>query len=427
MPSEQLPFDEGQARDLVEALHEITGLGCTLFLPEGDADARIAASFGACDKMCYRSKRGSETFWGPICRATHCVAARLSDSFGGRYFYLCREDRIFAVAPIVSVEGLAAAVCIGPVHIFEEDENELHGEGFESFPVRTPQYVHHVSTILSMAAVSVSDASQSVLRLTRREELLQQADINRFIRLGRDGSTKRYPLEVEHELSDAIARGDFASASSALNALIGLFMSSPLIGKGFTLHSRAYELVSVITRSGMEAGALDSQMFTLSERYMTAIAQAAGNVRISKLLLDLLDEVVEKVVRLERADYDDASYRTVEYIRSNYGKRITLSEVANVMGFSPTYFSKNFKKRFGCTFSTYLNQVRIRASKSLLLTTDESIAAIAEKVGFDDPGYFARVFKKLSGVTPGYYRSHRGRIVRDRERLSENARKKSQD
>ena len=51
-------------------------------------------------------------------------------------------------------------------------------------------------------------------------------------------------------------------------------------------------------------------------------------------------------------------------------------------------------------------------------TSPSSIAAIAEAVGFDDASYFTRVFKKMTGVTPGYYRSHRGRVVRERERLA---------
>lgn len=412
------PFDERQAIELVQALHKVSGLGCTVYMLRGSSGVEVTYSEGACRSMCHRARDSETEFWCGSCQATHNLAATLSNSFGGRYFYLCNEDRIFVAAPIVSTEGLVAAVNLGPVHIFDIEENVRHRGALRPFPVRAPAYVHYLSVLLSMAVVSVSEASQSALLISQQAEGTQQADIHRYIAMARERRDAEYPIELEHNLIASIRRGDFTAARDELNAIIGFLLSSPLIGRGYTLHRRAYELCAVITRSGIEAGLESSVMFVTSERYTAKIAQAVGNARISKLLLDLLSEVVSMTSELGSDSYDDASFRAIEYIRTHYASKITLEEVARVVGFSPSYFSKNFKRRFGCTFSTYLNQVRVRAGKSLLLTTTSSIAAIAEAVGFDDASYFTRVFKKMTGVTPGYYRSHRGRVVRERERLA---------
>ena len=411
-------FDQRQAIELVQALHKVSGLGCAVYTLRGANEVEVMYSEGACRSMCHRARDSETEFWCSSCQATHHLAAMLSNSFGGRYFYLCNEDRIFVAAPIVSTEGLVAAVNIGPVHIFDIDENVRHRGALRPFPVRAPAYVHYLSTLLSMAVVSVSEASQGMLLISQRVESIQQADIHRYIGLARDGHNTEYPIELERNLVKSIQRGDSVAARDELNAILGFLLSSSLIGRGYTLHQRAYELCAIISHAGIEAGVESSAMFAVSERFTSQIAQAAGNARISKLLLDLLMEVVSKTSEIGSGDYDDASFRAVEFIRTHYASKITLEEVARVVGFSPTYFSKNFKRRFGCTFSTYLNQVRVRAGKSLLLTTTSSIATIAEMVGFDDASYFTRVFKKMTGVTPGYYRSHRGRIVRERERLS---------
>ena len=60
---------------------------------------------------------------------------------------------------------------------------------------------------------------------------------------------------------------------------------------------------------------------------------------------------------------------------------------------------------------TYVNEVRIQAAKSELISTDKDIAEIADSVGFDSVSYFIRVFKRETSMTPGNYRSRRGRLL----------------
>ena len=66
------------------------------------------------------------------------------------------------------------------------------------------------------------------------------------------------------------------------------------------------------------------------------------------------------------------------------------------------------KSELGCTFTEYVNRLRIERSCRLLRTTRLSVAEISLAVGFEDQSYFTRIFKKQLGQSPGKYREQGG-------------------
>ncbi|HET7658182.1 MAG TPA: AraC family transcriptional regulator, partial [Bacillales bacterium] len=93
------------------------------------------------------------------------------------------------------------------------------------------------------------------------------------------------------------------------------------------------------------------------------------------------------------------------YIDKHFGAAVSLEDVAEHVGLSAYYFSKLFKEQSGTTFIDYLTEVRIRRGKQLLQETRMSLKEICYEVGYRDPNYFSRVFKKITGRTPSDYRS----------------------
>jgi len=71
---------------------------------------------------------------------------------------------------------------------------------------------------------------------------------------------------------------------------------------------------------------------------------------------------------------------------------------------SESHISHLFGKELGITFSSYLTKVRIEKAKQMLISEDYSVSTIAEMVGYDQSGYFSKVFKKHVGITPGKFR-----------------------
>lgn len=92
------------------------------------------------------------------------------------------------------------------------------------------------------------------------------------------------------------------------------------------------------------------------------------------------------------------------YLEQYYMNNPGLNEVADLCGYSPAYFSRAFKARFGVNFVRYSREVQLKNAKKLLRGSDLSLAQIAEKTGFQTTSYLGAVFKKEVGLSPGNYR-----------------------
>ena len=92
------------------------------------------------------------------------------------------------------------------------------------------------------------------------------------------------------------------------------------------------------------------------------------------------------------------------YICQNYSKDISLKLLSNNYNVNTAYLGQQFKKETGELFSDYLNRIRIEKAKELLSTTLLKTNEIAEKVGYIEPNYFYRAFKKFTGLSPSEYR-----------------------
>ncbi len=94
-----------------------------------------------------------------------------------------------------------------------------------------------------------------------------------------------------------------------------------------------------------------------------------------------------------------------QYIMDHYSESgLSVDEICTHLGVGTTYFSSVFKKDTGCSFVSYLTQIRMEEAQRLLDTTDEKSYIIAGLVGYDEPNYFSYVFKKQFGVSPSKYR-----------------------
>lgn len=95
----------------------------------------------------------------------------------------------------------------------------------------------------------------------------------------------------------------------------------------------------------------------------------------------------------------------IKYVELNYASPMTITQMADLAGFSESHFMKYFKQTMGVPFISYLNSYRLTMAGRLLLQSDDTILSIATEVGFDNLSYFNRTFKKQYGMTPSAYRS----------------------
>jgi AraC-like DNA-binding protein/CheY-like chemotaxis protein len=97
----------------------------------------------------------------------------------------------------------------------------------------------------------------------------------------------------------------------------------------------------------------------------------------------------------------------VSFVEENLAEKISLNEVAQLCGLGPFQFSRAFKQEQGTTFREFLLQRRINRALQLFDNPKASVTDVAFAAGFNDLSYFARVFRRFTGLTPSSYRQDR--------------------
>jgi LacI family transcriptional regulator len=97
--------------------------------------------------------------------------------------------------------------------------------------------------------------------------------------------------------------------------------------------------------------------------------------------------------------------QAVRFIREHASERITTEDILRAVPMSRTVFERRFKQALHCTPHEHVLNVRLKLVKSLLATTDLSLALIAERTGFEHAEYLSVAFKRATGVTPGVFRT----------------------
>ncbi|AEE98093.1 response regulator transcription factor [Mahella australiensis] len=122
-----------------------------------------------------------------------------------------------------------------------------------------------------------------------------------------------------------------------------------------------------------------------------------------------LEEALKKCILQLKDKYEEMlseSDKIIRYIEQNFSSPLTLEILAEKFNFSPKYISVLIKNKVGYSFTDYLTSLRIKRAVELITKTNQSVKSIAMSVGYDDPHYFDRIFKKKTGKTPSEFREN---------------------
>jgi AraC family transcriptional regulator len=113
----------------------------------------------------------------------------------------------------------------------------------------------------------------------------------------------------------------------------------------------------------------------------------------------------------ESHDHDGLTFRQEravrDYVQAHLGESITLDDLAGAAGLSRYHFARRFRVSTGTTPHDYVLRQRVARARTLLTRTDRPVLDVALICGFADQSHLNRVFKKHTGVPPGFYRKHR--------------------
>ncbi|MEH7306989.1 response regulator [Neobacillus drentensis] len=140
------------------------------------------------------------------------------------------------------------------------------------------------------------------------------------------------------------------------------------------------------------------------EKTIESIVPETDFTRIEEKINCLLDSSVYIVGQFKKTTSPDLVIRCKEIMDANYNKEISLQEVAEIIGVSAAHLSRVVKKELGKNFTEYIVDLRIEKAKNMLEATNFKVMDISKTVGYDNPDYFSRIFKRQCGITPQDYR-----------------------
>ncbi|CAA7600217.1 Homeodomain-like [Acididesulfobacillus acetoxydans] len=165
-----------------------------------------------------------------------------------------------------------------------------------------------------------------------------------------------------------------------------------------------FELLSVVSIASLESGRTLEELFPYFLEWITKL-------RLAKEVSDLHEMIAsagEKVLVLRNHDRSLEARmitRAKEFLENHLGEDLTLSDIAKRQFLSPCYFSRLFKQSTGQTVMEFLTALRMAKGKELLEKTNQPVSQVAGTVGYSDPNYFSRVFKRHFGMAPSEYRA----------------------
>lgn len=140
----------------------------------------------------------------------------------------------------------------------------------------------------------------------------------------------------------------------------------------------------------------------ISETYIRKLPHFAETLRTyTHLLFFTVSDNPNKYTEINNEHIQKA----LEYIKGNFDKNISLSDVAEVCNISCEHLSRIFVKETGSSFSRFITLLRLKKAEKLLRTRDDlTVAAISAKCGFNDSNYFSSQFKKIYKISPSQFR-----------------------
>lgn len=219
------------------------------------------------------------------------------------------------------------------------------------------------------------------------------------------GYEDNYPVEIEKALFDCTQEGDINGAIVAANKFFD-WMTTNYAEHIMDIKLKVLELVLGSEHIVYESGGMTYEFLSRRD-YLTTLLTINDNEGIRNWFVEKIRLSCAKMLSKRKERSTNVIEKAKEYINCNFFKQISLDDVSREVDISPYYFSKIFKDETGVNFIDYLTNIRIDKAKELLANSDLSMKEICGKVGYSDPNYFSRSFKKNVGVTPTEFKDRK--------------------
>ena len=197
---------------------------------------------------------------------------------------------------------------------------------------------------------------------------------------------------------------DALSASMSISDGVGITAKDSLSGGKVS----TIVFCSIVCRAAIEGGISPDEAYSVGDAYIQSALDAGTIDALSTVNISMYDDFVRRVHRTrENPRFSEPIQRCCNFIEMNLNRNIHARELADMAGYSVTYFTRRFREETGFGISDYVKAARIERAKLLLETSEDSVQEISEKLGFTTRNYFTKCFREITGMTPVEYRNRK--------------------
>lgn len=181
---------------------------------------------------------------------------------------------------------------------------------------------------------------------------------------------------------------------------VGILSKDPVTNLKYHFVVTAAMITRICWQNGMEL----ERTFRLSDFYIQKLDDARTIEDVRRIHDDMVLDFTEKMRRILKKPNSKHIRACKEYIYAHIKERITVEDLAQALGVSPSYLSRLFKKETGESISAYIRARKIMVAENLLKYTDHSMIEIANQLSFSSESHFIQQFREVVGMTPKKYR-----------------------
>lgn len=222
---------------------------------------------------------------------------------------------------------------------------------------------------------------------------------------------KRELVEVRNvgimkDVEQAIRNRNREAAYAALNEAFSLsFGKMPEEKTGIC--GLCYQLIQTAKIQLSASAGISGRYRKLFDVTYEELTSSATAEELKTRAMDALEAVFEAPEKKEEYGYSKTVSACIQLIEKRYNENISLEDICQEVSVSKNYFCYLFKRETGISIWNYLTGIRLQHAKKLLEETDLKSYEIAFRVGYDNPSYFSKIFKKYENVSPNEYREGR--------------------
>ena len=209
-----------------------------------------------------------------------------------------------------------------------------------------------------------------------------------------------------HDVTYVLTPGDFAIYTVGEEQ----YYSRNSDSSSFYIHFNGFACHNILEELHLNGGVRRGTFSTAVKNLFLRIIEsryplsAVNTCYMQGYLLQLLAELSHIAAGTDAPTKDERVTECIDYINNHYHTDIDNDFLASMAYLSKSYFLNRFKAQTGLSPHAYMQKIRLKNSRRLLLTTNLPIFEISLAVGYKDPLYFSRQFKKFYGMSPDTFR-----------------------